>query len=140
MYGPLHILLARARLALARQNYAQAIESADELVSLREAAGVRLFVSDALYYKAQALLALGDTGAAHKSLLAAQEEAQSLNCRRILWQIDALLAQVDEPNAAQHREQAVDIVRFIAEHTDDGTLREPFLQMVSAHGILLEGN
>ncbi|HLF89713.1 MAG TPA: hypothetical protein VI451_12245 [Anaerolineales bacterium] len=138
MYGPLHILLARTRLALARQEYAQAIASADELVSLREEAGVRLFVSDALYHKAQALQALGDIETASACLRVARDEAQSLNCRRVLWQIFALLAQVDEPNAAKHRQQAANIVRFIADQTEDADLREPFLKLAAVHGIILD--
>jgi tetratricopeptide (TPR) repeat protein len=137
LYSPLHFLVASTRLAHARKNYSEAIAFADDLINLREEAGARLFISDAYFHKAEALFALGEAKSAQATLLSAREEAQSLNCRRVLWQIDALLARVDEPNSNEHRQHAAETVRFIADHTEEPALREPFLQLAAAHGILL---
>ncbi len=138
-YTPAHIVafLARGRLTLARGDYQEAISEFEKMLALFHDAGVRWLVADALYYRGRALLALGDWDEAIVSLLEARTVAAALTARRILWQINAALTEV-EPDALQkkmYRDQAQRLVHYIADHTGSEALSAAFLALPAVQAL-----
>lgn len=128
-FSPAHVtaFLVRGRLTLARGQRQQAILEFEEMLARFEEVSVRWLVADAYYYRAQALLALGQDEEGRESLLQARTAAEALNARRILWQILAALAETeDDPVLAQ---QALQIANYIGDHTGAAALRAAFLAL-----------
>jgi tetratricopeptide (TPR) repeat protein len=124
--------LALGELMLAQRDAARAIALMDDMLATLRQYHVRPFVADALYLKAKALLMQNRKDEAYALLREARADAESLNARRILWQILMTLhdleAQRGNGAAAQAlRQQARELVRYMADHCPL-TLRASFLQ------------
>jgi adenylate cyclase len=124
--------LPQGRLALARQEYTRTITLMDELIAVQADTGARVVLPEALYLKGQALLAQGHLDAAQVALTEARAEAEAVTARPMLWQILAVLAEIDDQygDAAQAellRDQAREVIRYIADHAGSPELRASFL-------------
>ena len=108
------VALVEADWALASGDYARTLAVADEALPLLRQAGVRLFLPDVLYFKGRALLGLDRTEEAYAALNEAHAEAQS------------------------RRQQAREIVEFIAAHTGSPELRESFLNLRDVRDVMGE--
>ena len=82
--------------AFAAADYQRVIHLADEIIAVIEPAGKHLGLPDLLYFKGQALFALGNTVAAQRVLRQGQTIAETQGARRIGWQILATLAGIEE--------------------------------------------
>jgi tetratricopeptide (TPR) repeat protein len=128
------LTLVGSELALAKQDYAQVIALVDDSAnSVMGRSGVRLLLTDILYLKGLALLALGQSDAARQTLLEARAEAEALTSRRTLWRILYALGEIEAArgNAAEAqslRQQAREIIQYIADHSPP-ELRQTFLNL-----------
>ena len=129
---PPFILLARSRLALAQEDFRLAIEATDEMISVLNEAGVRLFLPDALLLKGHALLAQGQTDEAYDVMKHAQAEAEDTGSRRSLWQVYGALGDLEDRGgngaaASEMRRRGRETAEYIADHADDEKLRSAFM-------------
>lgn len=102
--------------------------------------GARTFVAPALHIQGRALLADGHLEAARRTLEEARAEAEDMGSQRMLWQIQAALAEVetrqgDEAAAERLRRQARAIVTGIADHAPTPELRASFLARPSVRAV-----
>ena len=125
--GPL--LEAEIALAIALEDYEQAVVLSSELLNMLRKSSMRLWLPHALYLHGRALVALGRTDEARSSLIEARTEAQARGSRWTLWQILAALADTaaDRVETAEFINQARAIVEDIAHHVSNPSLRESFL-------------
>jgi tetratricopeptide (TPR) repeat protein len=120
-YGELHLAL----------NQPEALfEGLDERIQPYREAGFGHLLSDELWLRGWAALALEQYDAARESLLKAKEAAEAQEERAILWKILATMSDVEEvcgrtDLAKNLREQARIVVDDIAEHA--GKMRDLFL-------------
>lgn len=124
---------APAELALAKGDYGRVIEVIDEFLEELSARHIQSFAEEALFLKAQAQLGQGERALARQTLSAAREAAEKMLARRVLWEMLALSSELaltdgDATEAESLREQAREIVGYIAEHAPPD-LRESFLQL-----------
>ena len=118
--------LAEIEIALAKKDYARAIQTADESFDHFDKMGFHIYRSHVLYLKATALRLLGNENAAYPVFQQAKSEAEQIGSRWILWQIHAALGE---------RDQARDVIGFIAAHTPPG-LRESFLNLPDVRAVM----
>jgi tetratricopeptide (TPR) repeat protein len=130
----LHQLFAQAQaeLALANGEPQQALRLAEDLIAHFRRAGVRLYFTDALLLRGQALAGDGRVSEAQAALEAAREEAEQLGSRRTLWLILSELAALasrsgDHEAAKALWRQAAEIIDYIAAHAGSVELRQSFL-------------
>lgn len=101
---------------------------AQELTILFRRSGYLGFLAEILYYKALVYLALEDEDAARQVLSDALEIAESLEHRRILWQILATLSNITpSKEAARLRSQAKNVLTYIVDNVPEGEPRQVFL-------------
>ncbi|MFQ5595789.1 MAG: AAA family ATPase, partial [Anaerolineae bacterium] len=137
---PALVLLAKGQHALARQDYEATVTVMDELINLLRNVGVRVYLPKALYLKGQAWLAQGDTDEARDLLSEARAEAKAMGARRILWQILATLAEIEDQRghgveAENLRAQAREIVEYIADHAGTPELCASFLSLPHVRAV-----
>jgi DNA-binding SARP family transcriptional activator/tetratricopeptide (TPR) repeat protein len=132
------VILTEVELALKQGRYEYGLASADDLLATLNQFGLRIFIPEALYLRGQTLVAMGQTEAARGTLLQAQAEAEALGSRRMLWKILFALSQLetDPAEAAQWRQQAQEIVAYIAANVSDPELRASFLRLPQVQGVL----
>jgi class 3 adenylate cyclase/tetratricopeptide (TPR) repeat protein len=124
--------LARARLASARGDHDEAVESADAVIERLRRLGIRPFVAEALLLRGRSLAALGRLEDAERALLEARADAEALGHRLALWEICEALSSLmaergDGERARSVREDARRHVEAIARRIDDDRLRSLFL-------------
>ncbi|HET7087628.1 MAG TPA: hypothetical protein VFL17_03160 [Anaerolineae bacterium] len=135
--------LVEAEWALSSGDYALALDVADETVSLLRQAGLRLGLSDVLYFKGRALLGLDRAEEAYAALNEARAEAEAIGSRRTLWRILLAVSEIESrrgrhAEAQSRRRQAREIVEFIADHTGSPELRESFLNLRDVRDVMGE--
>ncbi len=135
--------LVEAEWALSSGDYARALAVTDEALSLLRQAGLRLGLSDVLYFKGRALLGLGRAEEAYETLNEARAEAEAIGSRRTLWRILLAVSEIESrrgryAEAQSRRRQAREIVEFIADHTGSPELRESFLNMRDVRDVMGE--
>ncbi len=95
--------------------------------------------------KAKALRAVGHEREAYATLSEAQTEAKTLGARRSLWQIVAMLAEIesareDKTAAAAHWGEALKIIEFISAHMPEPDpridLRRSFLTLPEVQAVM----
>ena len=81
---------------------------------------------------------LNQDQAARGRLLEARAEAEAMGSRRTLWRILYALSQVeaDPVQAARLRQQAQEIVEYIADHIRQAALRVLFLNLPEVQAVL----
>jgi tetratricopeptide (TPR) repeat protein len=132
------IILAEGELALWQGDYERAMTAVDTLLT-----SLPQFEADipkALYLQSQALLGLGQDEAARECLLEARTKAESIGSQRMLWQILAMLATIetDPAEAKRLRQQARNIVEYIADQIPTSELRTSFLNLPHVRPVLDE--
>jgi tetratricopeptide (TPR) repeat protein len=124
--------LARARVALAAGEAEAASSEAEDVLRLLLANRVEILVAEALVVLARARLALGQPKDAEHVLADAAGRAERLGESLPLWEALALTAEAlhrrgAEPEAAEARRRAQEVVDRVASGIDDGDLRRSFL-------------
>ncbi len=140
-----HVFLAQAdiELGLAQGDYERVVDRVDGSIDALRQFKVRAWLPHALQYKGRALLGQGRTDEAHDLLIEARAEAEALGSRRILWEILYALSQVEarrgsDADAQRLRQQAREIVEFIAGHTGSPELRQSFLNLPDVQNVMRE--
>jgi tetratricopeptide (TPR) repeat protein len=145
---PAMILLAEAELALAQGTYERARLSAEEAMAAAQQIGARAFFPSAFDLQAQAWLGLGQLQVARERWQEARREAEALGARRRLWPILLALSRLeaDPTDAERLRQQAREVVAYIADHTPpDPTLgpkvglRASFLNLPAVRAVFADG-
>lgn len=128
--------LVSGELALRRGNAREALAVADGLLAERRLLSAAVLL-DALILSAGALRALGQDAQAREVLQEARLEAERLGSRRALWRILYALGQleVDPSRARELRQQAQEIITYIAEHIDAPELRRSFLAQPGVRAV-----
>ena len=118
-------------LSLAREEYAQALTAADKALQLAGEGGLAFTLPELLHLKARALLGLERPADAARVLREAAARARSINARRMLVPVLALLMAVEERRgngaaavAAQEEGQAA--AAYITAHIADPALRHKY--------------
>jgi len=137
------INLCLAELALAKGDAERALLFAEALIAHFQREGSRLFFPDALWLRGRALTTAGRLAEAQSVFEAAHAEAEALGSRRTLWLILAELARLaekrgEQPRATALRRQAVEHIRYIAEHAGAAELQESFLQRGDVRATLAQ--
>ena len=135
----LPVLLAEIELALRREEPAQALVVAKDLIGRLREYGMRSLLPDALYLQGKAFLGLGQAEVAREHLLEARAEAESMGARRLLWRILADLGRLEtDPARAQGlAQESRQMVEAIAGQIDRHDLQKSFLEL--AHKWLETG-
>ncbi|MGH2521736.1 MAG: hypothetical protein ACRDH2_04450, partial [Anaerolineales bacterium] len=117
-------VFARVELALAQGKAAHAVSLASEFLNALRQSDTRAFLTEALYLRGKALLALGQFDQARKALAEARALAESMNVRLILWPTLIALSQIEgqrgtlrDAEAQTLRTQARAVVEYIADHS-----------------------
>jgi predicted ATPase/DNA-binding SARP family transcriptional activator len=132
------IPIAGIELALRQGHYQQVATESNRLLSQLRQSGMQSQIPKVLYWQGQALLALGQAKAAYESLAKARAAAEAIGSQAILWQILAMLSQLEtNPAEAERRHrQAHVIVKEIAGKVNDPELRTSFLRLPQVQAIL----
>jgi predicted ATPase len=104
-------------------------------------AGMKANLIEALLVQGKALAAMEELEGAREALREAAEVAEEIRYRRSLWQILAVLAEVETKRgnataAGTARGRAREIIDYIAEHAGEDGLRETFLAMPEVQSVL----
>jgi hypothetical protein len=137
----MRLLLADAYLQLAQENPQRGLERMDYLIGRMRQAGVRQYMPEGLWLQGKALLALDEPGSARAALLDARKVARETGARRNLWQILWELSQLETAagnlsDASLYKQQAQEIVTYIADHTGSEELRSSFLSLPEVMSVL----
>jgi len=133
--------LAEGELALAKQDFDRVVTVMEDLLGDLHNTGTRYLYPDAFYLKSLALLGLGQTEKAHKTLLQARTKAEALGSRRALWPILMSLSDIEQQlghksEAETLRQQVRKIVEYIANHINEDALRRSFLNLPDVRTVL----
>ncbi len=144
LYHPIAFLV-QAELLLAAGQIDEAKAATGVLVEKMYRYRSRTWRADTLLLRARVLRQVGREDEAVICLEKGQAEAAALGARRILWQILAALAEIEEERgeptaAAAHREEARHLIAFIADHLSvngEGIdMRSAFLALPDVRALL----
>ncbi len=123
-----------------KQGNSGALDKVEKLVSWLRQSGFGLWLPEALFWQSKALETLGQNDEARDYLMSAREEAEALKSRRLLWPILLSLSQSEQdPIEAKYlRQQAREIVIYIADHIPTHDLRTSFMSLPEVHNLLHE--
>jgi tetratricopeptide (TPR) repeat protein len=129
-YVIIDIALAYAEINMALGQPENIFEGLVERLQPYRESGFGYLLTDELWLRGRAALALGQYDAARESLVKAREAAEAQEERAILWKILATLSEVEKASgntdlAEKLLDQARAVVEDIAEHA--GEMREVFL-------------
>jgi predicted ATPase len=134
------VRMAKCRLALARADFTEAVALADAAVDLARQNKLGHHLAEALFLKGKTHFNLGDRLQAKNTLEQALSEAEKLGSRYLLWQIIAILADIetDKDLSIKLRAEARQIVDDIANHITRQDLRQAFLRSTMIYAALEE--
>jgi tetratricopeptide (TPR) repeat protein len=132
--------LALGELDLANGDTNQAIRRMQAFVERYRRLGLRPTLSNALYLEARALQMQGETDRAIDLLEQARAEAESLPSRPVLWQVLALLGELEAERGHSSKStelyaRAREVIAFLAERVPPD-LRESFLNQPRVSALL----
>ncbi|MDX1617127.1 MAG: hypothetical protein R3300_22675, partial [Candidatus Promineifilaceae bacterium] len=135
------VTAALIQLALGRPELALA--ELDQIIERVRQAGIRNQMAELLLAQAQALASLGRLEQAVKELREAERVAAEIGQRRVLWRIQAMVAELEtrrgnKAAAETVRRRAREIVAYIAEHAGDDKLRESFIALPEVQSLLVK--
>jgi tetratricopeptide (TPR) repeat protein len=132
--------IAKGRLALARADFTEAVVLADSAVDLARQNKLGHHLPEALFLKGKAHFNQGDMLQAKNALEQARSAAEKLGSRYLLWQIIAILAEIetDKELSLKLKAEARQIVDFIANHITRKDMREAFLRSTTLYALLEE--
>jgi tetratricopeptide (TPR) repeat protein len=130
--------LAQCRLALARTDHALAIAIIDPVLKDSQQFKVGQYLPEAFLLKGKAHLMNGEHGLAKNAFEQARLSAETIGSRRLLWQILAALAEVepDSEKSIALKNQAREIIRFIAAHIHEDEMRSQYLQSEGVSALI----
>ena len=133
--------LIGSEIALNREDYKRALTITDQTLARMKETGMRSLVADVLHVKARALLKTGRTDEGREALEEAAALARDIGARRSLWPVlDSLRRiELEADNAAASetlRQEAKEVVEYIAEHADRPSLRSSFLALGPVRAIM----
>ena len=139
--GPVWILLAKAEVAVAQEDYSQAMRFLTALQQGFEHSKLILYLPDILNLKGTIWLTQQKIKKAKAAWEAARQEASNLDSRRNLWPALVGLSQIatiqqDNQRAESLRQEAIEIILYIADHAREVGLRETFLNSPPIQTIL----
>ncbi len=132
----LYLPVVEAELAVQQGDYDQALDVTAAFLTTLHQSGIRTYLLPTLYFRGQGLLGQRQPDAARDCWLEARTVAEEMGSRRWLWPILFALSQL-EPDLTQAvalRQQACEIVSYIAEHTPPD-LRDSFLGLPEVVGV-----
>jgi len=135
--------LAAGELAFAKHDYPRTIALMDDLLTDLRETTLRYLLPDALLLKSRALIGQDKAEEALETLAQARTEAETLGSRRMMWQILATTVKIEvqrgnEAEAQAQRQQAREIIQYIADHTPKPELRSSFLNLPEVQMVLAE--
>lgn len=130
--GMSRVVLGYAELALAKTEYAHALEILDDAIDFLTRLHVVPYVSDLLLLKARVLDAQGETTAALAVLADAEQRARVLPSRRVQWQIYGAASEMEakrgnHERARELRAQGREVIEYISTHLGEALYRDSFL-------------
>ena len=134
------IRLIEGEVRLANQEYEGALAVADRTITTMDALGARFVLPYARRLKGQALMGLGRISEAREVLGEARTEAETMGPRRALLPILSAFTQLElqdgnPAEAANLRQQAWEVVEYIADHAGTPELRASFLSSPQVHEL-----
>jgi tetratricopeptide (TPR) repeat protein len=119
----------------------QVLSEAKQLVERTRQAGMKVHLTEALLVQGKALAALEELEGAGDALREAAWVAEEIGQRRLIWQILAVLAEVEtkqenRAGAGTARGRAREVINYIADHAGGDELRESFLVMPKVQSVL----
>jgi tetratricopeptide (TPR) repeat protein len=132
--------IAKCRLALVRADFTEALALADSAVELARQNKLGHHLPEALFLKGKTHFKQGDRLQAKNALEQARTAAEKLGSRSLLWQIIAMLAEIetDHELSMKLKVDARQIVDYIADHVTRKDLRQAFLQSTAIYALLEE--
>ncbi len=132
-------VIALGECLLAQGEFDRAVRLMSHRVTVFRQYGFHQTLPDALLIQAKASRALGETAQAMELLHQARAEAEGMQSRRLLWQIDATLSEMESErgnnaDAEKFREQAREVIEYIAAHTPPD-LRDSFLNLPQVRAV-----
>jgi predicted ATPase/DNA-binding SARP family transcriptional activator len=136
-------IVADGQLQLALGNPEDALGRTGDVIQQLNQAGGRFYLAELLWLQGKAYLALEKCEQAMAALKEAKAVAEDTGERPILWQILAMLSELermngDELEAEKLRWQSQEIVSYIAENAGSNTLRDSFLAQPGVARVLSE--
>ena len=135
-------LRTKSRVALARQNFDQALLLAQEMVSLIHTSGSLYFLED-LYFHGLVLLEMGRIEQGYETLMEARERAKTQGSKWTMWKILTALCRVerqrgDSAAAEKLITEARENIFYIADHIGDEDLRTTFLEQPEVREVITQ--
>jgi hypothetical protein len=126
-------VIAYGEYLLAHNDLARTVQVMANRVTRLRQLGIQQSLPEALWIQARALRALGKTEQAIELLHQARVVAEGMQARRLLWQIYAMLSEIEKVrgNTAESEmfnRQAREVIGFIVDHTPP-EFRESFLNL-----------
>lgn len=133
-----YLPLAEAELALRQGEPERALVLIDALLVKFQPFTMRPLVAEVLYLRGQGLMGLDQLDAARQTLLEAHAIAEAVGSRRMQWQILSALSRIetDPGEVGRLRQQAREIVQYIAGNVADPELRASFLGLAEVKELL----
>ncbi len=140
LYVAASIHMVEALIHIVKDHPEQALESLGDLVERARRIGAHHYLPEPLLIQGKALAAMENHDQAGEVLREARAVAAKIGQRRVLWQILAVLAELEEKQgnsdkAKTYRIEARIIVDYIVDHSGS-ELRSSFLSMPEVEGIL----
>lgn len=134
------VALAEAELQLAGGDPERAGETMRAFDRLCRQTGMHLYLTDGRYLLARAYHLQGDDERAMDALRQADEIGRGIDCRRVLWRVLGLQADILQSRgglqeAEERRAQAAEMVAYIADHIPEPELKDAFHQRAPAAGV-----
>jgi hypothetical protein len=139
--GELWVAMAKMRFNLMANNPEATVAMADPIYGGMHALHIVSFTPDLLLMKGRALIDLGQDDAARAALIEARDIAESHGIRRVLWEILAELAALEERAgrldfAAELNAQAAEVLRYIEQRIKRPEFRASFLAQPQVRAVL----
>lgn len=134
------IAVVEAELHIATGDPAAAVKAMQEFDQICTDWGMRQYLTDARYLLAKGYRALGDEARAMAALDQAAIVGRSIGCRRVLWRVLEMQAEIrqlqgDGDQPAALRAEAAEIAALIADHIPDPEMKQAFLDGAPAAGV-----
>jgi len=126
---------AQAEYEIAAGSPAQAEQGFAAFISLLRQSSGQGYLCVAFPIMARAQIAQGKLDAARETLAEGRALAEKLGARWQLWQIYAMLAEVDAANRDAHQANAQEQTAFIAAHIADASLKQSFLNLPAVKAL-----
>ena len=142
-YRSVENVMAEVELVLAGDEWKEALSMVNEFLEVLGQKGMLAHVPPKLLLKGRILQQDGRSDEAHEVLREALAMAREQKVRPVLWQICALLADLEaergkKTEAQLLREEAREAIDFMAGHAGRDDLRSSFLAIPQVETVLLE--